>query len=252
MFDTHLHLVNEGYDDIDKVIQEAIDSGVLYLILGGCSKDDNISNVELCKIYDNLFMTVGYHPSEVNKLNNSDFLLLEEQICNNKNKIIGIGEIGLDYHYGKDDKKLQIEAFKKQISIAKKYNLPVVIHTRDAMQDTYNILKDSGVIGVIHCFSGSEEMANKFIKLGFYLGIGGVVTFSNSKLAEVVKNIDLSHIILETDSPYLSPFRGKRNEPKNIKVIAEKIALIKGMGGKDVAQSTSNTVVRLFDLDVEI
>ena len=252
MFDTHLHLVNEGYDDIDKVIQEAIDSGVLYLILGGCSKDDNISNVELCKKYDNLFMTVGYHPSEVNKLNNSDFLLLEEQICNNKNKIIGIGEIGLDYHYGKDDKKLQIEAFKKQISIAKKYNLPVVIHTRDAMQDTYNILKDSGVIGVIHCFSGSEEMANKFIKLGFYLGIGGVVTFSNSKLAEVVKNIDLSHIILETDSPYLSPFRGKRNEPKNIKVIAEKIALIKGVGVNDVAQITSNNVIRLFDLDVEI
>ena len=113
MFDTHLQLVNEEYDDIDKVIQEAIDSGVLYLILGGCSKDDNISNVELCKKYDNLFMTVGYHPSEVNKLNNSDFLLLEEQICNNKNKIIVIGEIGFDYHYGKYDKKLHIVAFKK-------------------------------------------------------------------------------------------------------------------------------------------
>ena len=176
--------------------------------------------------------TISKSVSFIDKLNKDDF--------------------GLDYHYGKDDKKLQIEAFKKQISIAKKYNLPVVIHTRDAMQDTYNILKDSGVIGVIHCFSGSEEMANKFIKLGFYLGIGGVVTFSNSKLAEVVKNIDLSHIILETDSPYLSPFRGKRNEPKNIKVIAEKIALIKGMGVNDVAQITSNNVVRLFDLDVEI
>ena len=120
------------------------------------------------------------------------------------------------------------------------------------MQETYDILKDSGVNGIIHCFSGSKEMADKFIELGFYLGIGGVVTFSNSKLGDVVKEINLSHIVLETDSPYLSPFRGERNEPKNIKVIAEKIAFIKGLSVDEVAKITSDNVSRLFDLDGKI
>jgi len=252
MFDTHLHLVNEGYDDIGRVIDDATESGVLYLILGGCSKEDNASNIDLCKEYNNLFVTVGYHPSEIDNLNDADFLLLEKQILNNKDKILGIGEIGLDYHYGKEDRILQIEVFKKQLVIAKKYNLPVVIHTRDAMQETYDILKNSGVKGIVHCFSGSKEMADKFIELGFYLGIGGVVTFSNSKLGDVVKEIDLSHIVLETDSPYLSPFRGEKNEPKNIKIIAEKIASIKDMGFDDVAKITSNNVIRLFDLNDKI
>jgi TatD DNase family protein len=252
MFDTHVHLVNEGYVNIDKVISDAVETGVLYLILGGCSKEDNISNIDLCKKYDNLFMTVGYHPSEVDSLDDSDFLLLEKQICDNQDKVLGIGEIGLDYHYGKENRKLQIEVFKKQLSLAKKYKLPVIIHTRDAIQETYDILKDSGVNGIIHCFSGSKDMADKFIELGFYLGIGGVVTFSNSKLGDVVKEIDLSHIVLETDSPYLSPFRGERNEPKNIKVIAEKIGFIKNVGVDDVAKITSDNVIRLFDLDDKI
>lgn len=252
MFDTHLHLVNEDYDNIDKVIEDANEAGVSYLILGGCSKEDNISNIALCKEYSNLFTTVGYHPSEVNSLDDSDFLLLEKQICDNKDKVLGLGEIGLDYHYGKDDRKLQIEVFKKQLYIAKKYKLPVIIHTRDAMQETYDILKDSGVNGIIHCFSGSKDMADKFIELGFYLGIGGVVTFSNSKLGDVVKEINLSHIVLETDSPYLSPFRGERNEPKNIKVIAEKIAFIKGLSVDEVAKITSDNVRILFDLDGKI
>ena len=252
MFDTHLHLGKEGQDDIGRVIDDAAESGVLYLIVGGCSKEDNASNIDLCKEYNNLFVTVGYHPSEIDNLNDSDFLLLEKQILNNKDKILGIGEIGLDYHYGKEDRILQIEVFKKQLSIAKKYELPVVIHTRDAMQETYDILKNSGVNGIIHCFSGSKEMADKFIELGFYLGIGGVVTFSNSKLGDVVREIDLSHIVLETDSPYLSPFRGEKNEPKNIKIIAEKIASIKNVSFDDVAKITSNNVIGLFDLNDKI
>ena len=252
MFDTHLHLVNEGYDDIDKVIDDAVESGVLYLILGGCSKEDNVSNIDLCKEYNNLFTTVGYHPSEVSRLDDSDFLLLEKQICDNKDKVLGIGEIGLDYHYGREDRELQIEVFKKQLFIAKKYDLPVVIHTRNAMQETYDILKNSNVKGIIHCFSGSKEMADKFIELGFYLGIGGVVTFSNSKLGDVIKEIDLSHIVLETDSPYLSPFRGEKNEPKNMEVIAKKIAFIKNLNFDDVAKITSDNTIRLFDLNGKI
>lgn len=252
MFDTHLHLVNEGYDDIDKVIDDAVESGVLYLILGGCSKEDNVSNIDLCKEYNNLFTTVGYHPNEVSRLDDSDFLLLEKQICDNKDKVLGIGEIGLDYHYGREDRELQIEVFKKQLFIAKKYDLPVVIHTRNAMQETYDILKNSNVKGIIHCFSGSKEMADKFIELGFYLGIGGVVTFSNSKLGDVIKEIDLSHIVLETDSPYLSPFRGEKNEPKNIEVIAKKIAFIKNLNFDDVAKITSDNTIRLFDLNGKI
>jgi TatD DNase family protein len=252
MFDTHLHLVNEGYEDLDKVINDAKEVGVLYLILGGCSKNDNISSIELCKNYDNLFLTLGYHPSEVNDFMDNDLLLLEKQIVDNKDKVVGIGEIGLDYHYGKDNRSLQIELFQKQILLAKKYGLPIVIHTRDAISETYDILKDSGVKGVIHCFSGSLEMAKKFIELGFYLGIGGVVSFSNSKLGDVVREIDLSHIVLETDSPYLSPFRGVKNEPKNIKVIAERIAFLKGVSVSDVEKITSANAISLFDLNKKI
>lgn len=252
MFDTHLHLVNEGYSDLDKVINDAKDAGVLYLILGGCSKSDNISSIELCKNYNNLFLTLGYHPSEVDDLMDNDLLLLEKQIVDNKDKVVGIGEIGLDYHYGRDNRDLQIELFQKQIFLAKKYDLPVVIHTRDAISETYDILKDSGVKGVIHCFSGSLEMAKKFIELGFYLGIGGVVIFSNSKLGDIIKEIDLSHIVLETDSPYLSPFRGMKNEPKNIRVIAEKIADLKGISVSDVEKITSANAISLFDLETKI
>ena len=249
MFDTHLHLVNEGYDDIGRVIDDAAESGVLYLILGGCSKEDNASNINLCREYNNLFLTVGYHPSEIDNLDDSDFLLLEKQILNNKDKILGIGEIGLDYHYGKEDRILQIEVFKKQLVIAKKYNLPVIIHTRDAMQETYDILKNSGVRGIIHCFSYGKEMAREYLNMGLYLGIGGVVTFKNAKkLKEVVEYAPLEQLVLETDSPYLSPEpnRGKRNSSLNLPYVAAMIAELKGVSAEEVVAVTEENAKRLL------
>jgi TatD DNase family protein len=245
LIDTHLHLANEDYD-IDKVIKEANNNNVKILILGGTDKNDNIDNIKLSKKYKNVFLTFGYHPESADEIKNEDYNLLEKQIKDNLNKTVAIGEIGLDYYHDKANKKKQITMFKKQIELAKKYNLPVVIHSREATEDTYNVLKDSNIKGIIHCFSGSLETAKKYIKLGFLLGIGGVVTFKNSNLKDVIKEIDLKNIVLETDSPYLSPNRGEKNEPKNIKIIAEYIANIKEITLEQVEKITTENAKNIF------
>ncbi len=245
LIDTHLHLANEDYD-IDKVIKEANNNNVKILILGGTDKNDNIDNIKLSKKYKNVFLTFGYHPEYADEIKNEDYNLLEKQIKDNLNKTVAIGEIGLDYYHDKANKKKQITMFKKQIELAKKYNLPVVIHSREATEDTYNVLKDSNIKGIIHCFSGSLETAKKYIKLGFLLGIGGVVTFKNSNLKDVIKEIDLKNIVLETDSPYLSPNRGEKNEPKNIKIIAEYIANIKEITLEQVEKITTENAKNIF------
>ena len=166
-------------------------------------------------------------------------------------KVVGIGEIGLDYHYGKDDIDLQKELFKKQLDLAIKYKLPVVIHSRDATLDTINILKEyPDVIGDIHCFSGSVETARQYINLGYYLGIGGVVTFTNSNLSKVVKEIGIDNIVFETDSPYLTPvpFRGKKNSSKYIPYICKKVAETLGEDENMVAKKVLDNTYNLFDL----
>ena len=172
----------------------------------------------------------------------------------NNPKIVAIGEIGLDYYWDKDNKAKQREVFCKQLEIAEKLKVPVVIHSRDSINETYEILKKYKVSGVIHCFSGSLEMAKKFISLGFLLGIGGVVTFKNSKLFEVIEKLKLTNIVLETDSPYLTPEpnRGKTNESSNIPYIAQKIAEIKNISLEKVAKITTENAIRVFDLDVEV
>lgn len=247
LIDTHCHLFDEGYD-IKEVVESADVLGVSCLILGGSSKEDNIGNIDICKEYNNIYTTLGFHPSFASVVTDDDLDNLKKQL--NYEKVVGIGEIGLDYHYGKDDRLLQIELFRKQLKIAEEHSLPVVIHTRDAIMETYEILKEYNVKGVIHCFSGSFEMAKKFIDLGFLLGIGGVVTFSNSKLSSVVKELDLKNIVLETDSPYLSPFRGCKNEPKNTREVANFIAELKGISIEEVEKITTSNAIRLFDLSL--
>ena len=252
LVDTHLHLSEESDVEIKKIISRAKNDGVEILILGGTNKNDNVDNINICNKYDGVFTQVGYHPSELKGISDSDYNKLEELIVKNSDVVIAIGEIGLDYYYGKDDTLLQIEAFEKQLKIAEKYNLPVVIHSRDATCDTINILKKHNVKGIIHCFSGSLETALEYINMGYYLGIGGVVTFKNSKLKDVVLNVSLDHIVLETDSPYLSPDRGQKNEPKNIKTIAKFIADLKGVSLDYVANVTTNNVKSLFDLNTKL
>lgn len=247
--DTHTHLSLEDYDDIDLVIKENRDNNISKIIISGCTRDSIIESLKYIDKYDDVFATIGYHPSEVDDCNDDDLILLEEQLKHKK--VVGVGEIGLDYHYGKEDRDKQIELFEKQLKIAEKNYLPVVIHSRDATEDTINILKEfPQVIGDIHCFSGSVETANIYIKMGYKIGIGGVVTFKNSNLYKVVESIGLNNIILETDAPYLAPVpvRGKKNSSKYVPYIAEKVSEILNCSLEEVAKITTANASTLFDL----
>ena len=246
--DTHCHLSLEDYDDIDLVIKENRENNISKIIISGCTRDTIKESLDLIYKYPDVYATIGYHPSEVDITTNDDLILLEEQIKNKK--VVGIGEIGLDYHYGNDNKDKQISLFRKQMELAYKYKLPVVIHSRDATEDTINVLKEYDVIGDIHCFSGSLETARIYIKMGYKLGIGGVVTFKNSNLYKVVDGVGIENIILETDAPYLTPepYRGKKNSSKYIPYIAEKIANILNISVEDVAKITTENACGLFDL----
>lgn len=248
--DTHCHLSIEDYEDIDLVIKENRENKIDKMIISGCTKETIIESIDIANKYDDVFLTIGYHPSEAKITNDSDLELLENQI-KSCDKVVGIGEIGLDYHYGKEDIELQKELFRKQMKLAEKLNLPVVIHSRDATEDTINILKEfPQVIGDIHCFSGSVETANIYIKMGYKIGIGGVVTFKNSNLYKVVEIIGLDNIILETDAPYLAPVpvRGKKNSSKYVPYIAEKVSEILNCSLEEVAKITTANASTLFDL----
>ncbi len=249
LIDTHLHLSNEDYN-IKEVLQKAKSNNVGLFITGGTNKDNNLKDIDLSKKYKEIYITLGYHPEYVNEIKNEDYKLLEKQIKENEEKVIAIGEIGLDYHYDNKNKDKQKEMFIRQINIAKKYNLPVVVHSREATEDTFNILKKSDIKGVIHCFSGSLEMAKKYISIGFMLGIGGVITFSNSNLKETVKQIDIKNILLETDSPYLSPIRGVKNEPSNIKLIAEFICDIKQINMEALEMIMEENIKKMFKINI--
>lgn len=247
--DTHCHLSLEYYSSIEDVIIENRKNKIDKIIISGCSKKEIESSLQYIKSYEDVYATIGYHPDQADDVGLEDINQLEKLIKQNK-KVVGIGEIGLDYHYTKENKEKQIALFKNQLDLAEKLNLPVVIHTRDATEDTINILRQYKLKGVIHCFSGSLETANIYLSLGYKLGIGGVVTFKNSKLGEVIKNIPLASIVLETDSPYLSPepLRGLTNSSKNIPLIANKISQIKGVNIEEVSKITLENTYNLFDL----
>lgn len=251
LIDTHCHLSREDYDDIDLVIKENRENGIGKIVVSACTKESILECLEYIEKYDDVYLTIGFHPSETESYNNDELKFLRETIKNNK-KIVGVGEIGLDYHYGKDDQLKQIEMFIDQMKLAGDLNLPVVIHSRDATEDTIKILKEfSNVTGVIHCFSGSVETAKIYIKMGYKIGIGGVVTFSNSKLFEVVEAVGIENIVLETDSPYLTPvpYRGKKNSSKYIPFIAEKISEILKISVENVSLETTKNACSVFDLN---
>lgn len=245
MIDTHCHLFRNDYEDLDKLL-EKIDKEGIECIVNGCDIMSNDEALELSSKYNFIYSAIGFHPSEVENVPSNYIEYLEENI----DKIVAIGEIGLDYYWVKDNKDRQIELFENQLKLAEKYNKPVIVHSRDAIMDTYNILSKYKVSGVIHAFSGSLEMANMFIKLGFKLGIGGVITFKNCNLKDVIKEIDIENIVLETDSPYLSPepVRGKKNSPLNLEHIARYIASIKCVDFTQICKITSKNACKVFDL----
>lgn len=246
--DTHCHLSSSDYDDIDLVINENRKAGMEKIIVSACDKKDFEEAFLLSEKYKDVFLTIGYHPEYVDDIVPAD--IAELDVLLKKEKVVGVGEIGLDYHYTKDNREAQIALFEQQLALAEKNNLPVVIHSRDATEDTINTLKKYKVKGVIHCFSGSLEVAEIYIRMGFKLGFGGVVTFSNSNLYKVVEKIGLPNIVLETDSPYLAPvpYRGKQNSSKYVPVIAQKIADILGLSLEEVASVTTSNACELFDL----
>ena len=242
--DTHCHLSYEDYDNLDEVVKN-----IDIAITSGTNDDTNKEVLDVVSKYNNIYGTLGIHPEDIDSISDNSFKFIEDNL-NNK-KIVAIGEIGLDYYWVKDNKEEQKELLRKQMKIAEKYNMPVVIHSREAIEDTYNILKNYKVKGTIHCFSSSYEMALKFIKLGYKIGIGGVVTFKNSKkLQDIVDRLDLKDILLETDSPYLSPepLRGKKNVPYNTYYVAKKIAEIKNVSIDEVLTVTGENAIELFDL----
>ena len=202
--DTHCHLFNEYYKNIDLVIKECKENKVNKIIVSGCDMKSNLEVLDLVNKFDIVYGTLGFHPTELDDFKDEYFSFIEKHI--NDKKIVGIGEIGLDYHYEDTDKEKQLYVFKKQLELAEKYNKPIIVHSRDSIGETYNILKKYKLRGSIHCFGGSVEMARQFIKIGYMIGVGGIISFKNAKtIKDVVKNIDTSYILLETDSPYLTP-----------------------------------------------
>lgn len=249
LIDSHCHLLSSEYSDVDEEIRNALSSGVDKIIINGYDLKSSIEAVKLSKKYGKVYAAVGIGPENIDGVTNNDILKIKELADNDK--VVAIGEIGLDYYWTKENKDEQIEMFKNMLSIAKEKNLPVIVHNREAFMDTYNLINEYNVTGILHCFSGSIEMAKEFIKKGFLIGVGGVVTFKNAKkLKEVVKEIPLTSISLETDSPYLSPepFRGKINTPSNLIYIVREIASIKGVNELDVINVSGSNVTTKFDL----
>ena len=252
LVDTHCHLFKDYYDDIDEILQNALKHGVGAVIVNGTNRHDNKEVLELVSKYDMVYGALGIQPEEITDDYEETLQFIEKHIMDDK--IVAVGEIGLDYHY-ECDKDLQKHVFRKQLDIAQKYNKPVIIHSRDCIQDTYNILKEYHVKGIMHCYSGSVETAREFNKLGFYLGIGGISTFKNaSRIVDVIKNISMEYIVLETDSPYLSPepYRGKRNEPANVSIVFKKICELKGLDEEDVESAIDANICSLFDKQLHL
>lgn len=252
IFDSHSHYYDDAYnDDRDEVLSSLAGKGVSKAMLVSAEWDSLEKVVNLCHKYSFLYPILGIHPSNSLELTKERKPLFEQLIANEKP--YAIGEIGLDYYWPEPEHDVQKEIFKYQLELANKFELPVSIHSRDAKQETFDILKEANVKkgGVIHCYSGSAPMALDYIEMGYCIGVGGVVTFKNSvTLKEVVKAIPLSSILLETDCPYLAPvpFRGKRNESSYLTYVANEIASIKGVSVDEVVQKSYDNTVKLFSI----
>ena len=251
LFDSHAHYDDRKFKgDVYEVITAAYKSGVKYILNAGSDISTSIRSVKLAEEFDFVFAAVGVHPHEVGKLKEDDLEEIEE-LCGNP-KAVAVGEIGLDYYYDHSPRDLQKEWFQRQLDLAKNFNLPVIIHNREAHEDTMKILRQGAPFkaeGVLHCFSGSREMAKELMQLGFYISFGGSITFKNArKTVEVLENMPMDRILVETDCPYLTPepFRGRRNDSSYVKLVAEKIAEIKGLTLEEVAKVTTENAKRLF------
>lgn len=253
IFDSHTHYDDGAYaSDRDALIASLLDKGVEYVVNVGSSVRSLSWVMRLAEKFDHVYGAIGIHPDDAKELNDELFEKMTV-LCDNE-KIVAVGEIGLDYYWDATSHDVQKKWFIRQIELAKEKKLPIIVHSREATADTYEIIKASDaqeVGGVIHCFSSSAEMAKKYVDMGFHIGVGGVVTFRNGKkLKEVVSEIPMERILLETDCPYLAPtpFRGKRNDSSMIKYIAEEVARIKGVSCEEVLLKTNENAKKMFGI----
>lgn len=254
LIDSHAHLDDKRYDeDRDEIISSLKDKGVELVVNIGADMESSISSLELAKKHDNIYAVLGIHPHSASQASQEAMNQLRDLAQHEK--VVAIGEIGLDFYYDNSPRDQQRKWFKEQLKLAKELNLPVVIHTRDAAQETFDIIKeaqDGSLRGVMHCYSGSLEMAREYVKLGFYISLAGPVTFKNARVShEVAKGIDLEWLLVETDCPYLTPepYRGKRNEPAYVNYVAEKIAQLKEISFEEVAEVSNKNTRELFGLE---
>ncbi len=256
LFDTHVHLNAEQFDsDLNEVIGRAKESGVEKMVVVGFDRPTIKKAMELVEEYDFLYASVGWHPVDAIDMTDEDLVWIEELSAHPK--VVALGEMGLDYHWDKSPKDVQKEVFRKQIRLARKVQLPIVIHNRDATADIVEILKEENaqeVGGIMHCFSGSAETAMECVELNFYISLGGPVTFKNAKKPKEVANVvPIEKLLVETDCPYLAPhpYRGKRNEPAYVRLVAEEIASIKEISIEEVEKITTENALRVFNIQAD-
>lgn len=246
--DTHCHIYNSEMENAEEIINEAAKRDI-HIILNGTDPLSNLEVLELAVKYDNVHAALGYLYSFADDVSDEDISLLDSQLSDGN--VVAVGEIGLDYYHTKENKDSQKELFEKMLGLAEKHGLPVIVHSRKSMQDTYDILKEHDVVGSMHCYQGSAEMANEFIKLGFYIGIAGPITHTNNKkIRKMVKGVDINHMLVETDSPYLTPEekRGEKNTSLNLKFIIGKLSEQLDMKEDEVIKITTENARELFKI----
>lgn len=246
--DTHCHIYKSEMENAEEIIKEAAKRDI-HMIVNGTDPQSNLEVLEMSEKYGNVHAALGYLYSFADEVTDDDISLLDEQLKNEN--VVAVGEIGLDYYHTKDNRDRQIKLFENMLGLAEKHGLPVIVHSRKAMQDAYDILKRHDVVGSMHCYLGSAEMAKQFIKLGFFIGIAGPITHTNNKKTrKMAKSIDVNHILVETDSPYLTPEqkRGEVNTPLNLSCITEKLAQELEMDEDKVIEITAGNAKKLFKI----
>ncbi|WP_366248399.1 TatD family hydrolase [Terribacillus aidingensis] len=253
LFDTHAHINDKQFaEDREEMLQRAKDAGVSRLVVIGCDADGITSAIELAEKYDFVYAAIGWHPVDAIDMTDTDLDRIEELSAHPK--VVAIGEMGLDYHWDKSPKDVQKDVLRKQIQLAKRVKLPIIIHNREATRDIIPILKEENateVGGIMHCYSDEADLVQEFLDMNFYISLGGPVTFKNAKAPkEVAKIVPADRLLIETDCPYLAPHpnRGKRNEPAYVKLVAEQIAELRGIGYEELAELTMRNAERLYQI----
>lgn len=254
LFDTHVHLnVEQFAADREETIQRAFDNGVEYMVVVGFDRETIPLAIEIAEQYETIYAAVGWHPVDAIDMTEEDLLWIEE--LTSHPKVVAIGEMGLDYHWDKSPKDIQKEVLRKQIRLAKKVNMPIIIHNREATEDIIDILKAEDaqqVGGIMHCYNDSVDYVQACLDMNFYISLGGPVTFKNAPLPkEVAVQVPLNKLLVETDAPFLAPHpnRGKRNEPAHVKLVAEKVAELRETSFKEIAEQTTRNAFKLFGIE---